>query len=456
MSTYHIREVDNRLQGRLALVTGASGGIGSAIARALAAEGCDVVLHCNSSLHKVEALSKTLQSTHPEQLFPCVSADLSSREQTRGLVDAIFRNPTVSSKHKAISILVANAGLGKRIRDVQEIEEDNWDEMMEVNARSQFVVIKSCLPGMRAQSWGRVILVGSIASKGGGINGCHYAATKGALTSMGLNLATLLAGEGVTVNTILPAMIGATDMIPTPKSTTWTSDTNLEALKATDPGLAIAASIPVHRLGQPDEVANVAVMMAKTGYLTGQEIVLSGGLKDILPESWSDSMPILHAGCTAPVRLQIIHIMYHIARFRREPTFSREGYVEPFATHKNLWGDVPALDILKLDENEGVAWNEDLAILFGGKYRSDPLPSGDLRNVIKTVTSLPESFRRRIAITINDNDFEVVARNIILLLTAMFSVEPEDGANRMIHIWYSAFIERSHLQFLHSVVRPRI
>ncbi|RSM13229.1 hypothetical protein CDV31_005933 [Fusarium ambrosium] len=279
MSTYHIREVDNRLQGRLALVTGASGGIGSAIARALAAEGCDVVLHCNSSLHKVEALSKTLQSTHPEQLFPCVSADLSSREQTRGLVDAIFRNPTVSSKHKAISILVANAGLGKRIRDVQEIEEDNWDEMMEVNARSQFVVIKSCLPGMRAQSWGRVILVGSIASKGGGINGCHYAATKGALTSMGLNLATLLAGEGVTVNTILPAMIGATDMIPTPKSTTWTSDTNLEALKATDPGLAIAASIPVHRLGQPDEVANVAVMMAKTGYLTGQEIVLSGGLK---------------------------------------------------------------------------------------------------------------------------------------------------------------------------------
>ncbi|KAL2671318.1 hypothetical protein Neosp_013900 [[Neocosmospora] mangrovei] len=207
MSTYHIREVDNRLQGRLALVTGAS-----------------------------------------------------SREQTRGLVDAIFQNSTVSSKHKAISILVANAGLGKRIRDVQEIEEDNWDEMMEVNARSQFVVTKSCLPGMRAQSWGRVILVGSIASKGGGINGCHYAATKGALTSMGLNLATLLAGEGVTVNTILPAMIGATDMIPTPKSTTWTSDTNLDALKASDPGLAIAASIPVHRLGQPDEVANVAVM----------------------------------------------------------------------------------------------------------------------------------------------------------------------------------------------------
>ena len=87
----------------------------------------------------------------------------------------------MAAKHTAVSILIANAGLGKRIRDVRDIEEDVWDEMMEVNARSQFVVVKGCLPWMRSQAWGRVILIGSIASKGGGINGCHYAATKGAL-----------------------------------------------------------------------------------------------------------------------------------------------------------------------------------------------------------------------------------------------------------------------------------
>ncbi|KAM0197809.1 hypothetical protein ACHAPA_003207 [Fusarium lateritium] len=279
MTTYQIREVDNQVQGRLALVTGASGGIGSAIAKALAAEGCDVVLHCNSSLHKVEALSKELISAHPDQLFPCISADLTSRDQTRGLVEKVFQNSDISAKHKAVSILVANAGLGRRIRDVKDIGEDDWDEVMEVNSRSQFVVTKACISGMRAQSWGRVILVGSIASTGGGINGCHYAATKGALSSMGKNLSTVLAGEGVTVNTILPAMIGFTDMIPTPKSTSWTNKTDLEELKATDPGLAIAASVPVHRLGHPSEVANIAVMMAKTGYLTGQDIILSGGLK---------------------------------------------------------------------------------------------------------------------------------------------------------------------------------
>ncbi|KAF6844033.1 short chain dehydrogenase [Colletotrichum musicola] len=279
MVQYQLQNTDNRTQGRLALVTGASGGIGSACAHTLAAEGCDVALHYSSSRSKAEALAKELLAKYPSQLFIPFQADLSSRESTRSLVPTILADGQVSRKHKAISVLVANAGLGRRIRDPADIGEDDWDEMMEVNARSQFVVTKACLPGMRAQGWGRVVLVGSIASRGGGINGCHYAATKGALCSMGLNLATLLAPEGVTVNIVLPAMIGATGMIATPKSRTWDSRDDLEALRATDPGLAIAASVPVHRLGAPEEVANVVTMFAKTGYLTGQEIVLSGGLK---------------------------------------------------------------------------------------------------------------------------------------------------------------------------------
>ncbi|KAI8654751.1 DUF4470 domain-containing protein [Fusarium keratoplasticum] len=132
----------------------------------------------------------------------------------------------------------------------------------------------------------------------------------------------------------------------------------------------------------------------------------------------------------------------------RQPTFGREGYVAPFATHKTIWGDVPALDILKLDQNEGVQYHKDLALLFAA--------SGDLRNVIKTVTSLPWTFRNDLTITINDNDLDVVARNIILLLTALLSAKPEDAATRMIHIWYSASIRQSDLEFLHGVVRPNI
>lgn len=93
----------------------------------------------------------------------------------------VLEKPAVAEKHRAISVLVANAGLGRRIRDVKDIEEQDWDEMMEVNIRSQFVVTRACVEGMRAQGWGRVILVGSIASRGSGLNGCHYAASKGAL-----------------------------------------------------------------------------------------------------------------------------------------------------------------------------------------------------------------------------------------------------------------------------------
>ncbi|KAJ0272075.1 hypothetical protein COL940_010644 [Colletotrichum noveboracense] len=219
MVQHTIQNTDNRTQGRLALVTGASGGIGSSVAHALAAEGCDVALHYSSSQGKAEALAQELRAKYPSQLFVPFQADLSSRESTRNLVPSIFASSEVTQKHKAISILVANAGLGRRIRDPADIGEDDWDEMMEVNARSQFVVTKACLPGMRAQGWGRVVLVGSIASRGGGINGCHYAATKGALCR-----------------------------------------DDLEALRATDPGLAIAASVPVHRLGAPEEVANVVTM----------------------------------------------------------------------------------------------------------------------------------------------------------------------------------------------------
>ncbi|KAM0366052.1 hypothetical protein ACHAPK_008761 [Fusarium culmorum] len=111
---------------------------------------------------------------------------------------------------------------------------------------------------------------------------------------MGQNLATLLAPEGITVNIVShpmsrhdseliiqvsPAMIGSTGMIPPPKSETWDKGCDLEGLKETDPGLAIATSVPIHRLGCPDEVCNVIIMMAKNGYLTGQDVLLSGGLK---------------------------------------------------------------------------------------------------------------------------------------------------------------------------------
>nr|RBQ83536.1 hypothetical protein FVER53263_03065 [Fusarium verticillioides] len=370
-----LQTIDNNLKGRLALVTGSSGGIGSAVARAFAAQGCDVGLHYASSKEKADKLAQELSETYPSQLFVPVHADLSQRESTRALVSSLLSQDVVSSKHKAVSILVANAGLGRRIRDVAEIREDDWDEMMEVNSRSQFVVTKACLAGMRQQGWGRVILVGSIASRGSGLNGCHYAASKGALTSMGQNLATLLAPEGVTVNIVSPAMIGSTGMIPPPISETWNKGCDLDELKKTDPGLAIAASIPVHRLGSPNEVCEAIIMLARNGYMTGQDILLSVPAQGQEPREPDQHSEWLSSNLGSPLDQQ--------SEDDEEPT-GDAGRLKGHFTSSDLLNPSDALDLLAhvADmEPEGHAQTQDT--------EGDPENSTRMANISQGVCDYP-------------------------------------------------------------------
>lgn len=119
-----------------------------------------------------QALAEELKTQYHSQTFTTHQADLSNRQSTHNLIDSILKaNPT----HRSISILILNAGLSRRIRDVNEIELIDWDTVMEVNATSQFILLKDCLDEnhgkMRMAKWGRIVLIGSISSKGGGING---------------------------------------------------------------------------------------------------------------------------------------------------------------------------------------------------------------------------------------------------------------------------------------------
>ncbi len=162
-------------------------------------------------------------------------------------------------------ILVSNAGYGKRIPQIVDIPISEFDYTMMINLRASFILSKFSVPHMQSQNWGRIVFMGSIAAYGGGINGCHYAASKAGLTGMAKNLSLKLAQWGITVNDVAPAMIGETGMIPDAKFVEGT------------PG--DVKNIPVGRLGVPQEVANVVTMLCRTGYLTGQSIVISGGLK---------------------------------------------------------------------------------------------------------------------------------------------------------------------------------
>ena len=155
-----------------------------------------------------------------------------------------------------VAILVNNAGIA-RPQPLDQITERDWDEVLAVNLKSVFLVTQAVLPGMRAAKWGRIINLSSVAAQTGGVVGPHYAASKAGIHGLTHSYATLLAKEGITVNAIAPALIETEMMRDNPRAT--------------------PALIPVGRFGTVDEVADVVVMLATNGYITGQTINVNGG-----------------------------------------------------------------------------------------------------------------------------------------------------------------------------------
>ncbi|KAI0205763.1 3-oxoacyl-reductase [Astrocystis sublimbata] len=254
--------VDNNISGRVALITGASGGIGAAIARGLWVEGCSLVLTAFNNDEVLITLTEELldKRVRDDQLIQVCKLDIGDS----GAIDQMFKNIEKNFGHTP-DILVSNAGYGKRRSGILDVSIEEFDHTMNINLRAAFVLTKLGIPHMEEQQWGRIVFVSSIAAIGGGINACHYAASKAGLSGMMKNLAAKHAKSGITVNDVAPAMIGDTGMIPDEKYVEGT------------PG--DVKNIPVGRLGTPEECANVVTMMCKTGYLTGQSILLSGGLK---------------------------------------------------------------------------------------------------------------------------------------------------------------------------------
>ncbi|KAF2227532.1 3-oxoacyl-reductase [Elsinoe ampelina] len=252
-------QVDNNIAGRLALITGASGGIGSACARMLHGLGAHLALTYSSNAASVQDLIVSLPSK-ADQKCSSHQVDVANADDLARLFDEIKAQ---HGRHP--DILISNAGYGKRISDIVDIPLEEFDKMMTVNLRASFILSKLAVPHMSSQGWGRIVFVSSIAAVGGGINGCHYAASKAGLAGMMKNLAQKLAKDGITVNDISPAMISDTGM--------------LKDAKAVEGTAGDVKNIPVGRLGTPDECANAVKMVVETGYLTGQSIFLTGGLK---------------------------------------------------------------------------------------------------------------------------------------------------------------------------------
>ena len=236
------------IRGKIALVTGASRGIGRAIALALGEAGVDVAVNYFTQESSAQEICEHIRCLGRRAL--AIRADVSRAEEVAQLVAAVEQGLG------PVEILVNNAGI-TRPQPLHEITEKDWDELLDTNLKSVFLVSQQVLPGMRARHWGRIINLSSVAAQTGGVVGPHYAASKAGILGLTHSYAALLSKEGITVNAIAPALVYTEMVAANPK--------------------ARADLIPLGRFGAVEEVADVAIMLARNGYITGQTINVNGG-----------------------------------------------------------------------------------------------------------------------------------------------------------------------------------
>jgi 3-oxoacyl-[acyl-carrier protein] reductase len=179
-----------------------------------------------------------------------VAADVSKAAAVATMVER------VAAELGPVDILVNNAGIAL-VRGVDDLTEDDFDRTITVNLKSAFLCTQAVLPAMRARKWGRIVNISSGAARGAGAIGVHYNASQAGMEGLTRGYAARLVKEGITVNAVAPSLI-ETDMMR----------------GRTD----LARNIPLGRMGQADEVAQAVAMVLGNGYMTGQTIVLNGGM----------------------------------------------------------------------------------------------------------------------------------------------------------------------------------
>jgi 3-oxoacyl-[acyl-carrier protein] reductase len=237
------------LASRTALVTGASRGIGKAIALALAEAGANVAVNYRERKSEAEAIVRAIQALGRKSA--AIQTDVSEAKAVVGLIQRI------ESTLGPIDILVNNAGIAVR-RGLDDLTEEDFDRTIATNLKSAFLCTQAVFAGMRQRGWGRIINISSGAARGAGLVGAHYNASKAGMEGLTRGYAARLAKDGVTVNAVSPSLI-ETEMI---------ADHRKESM----------ARIPVGRLGTGEEVAAVVVMVAENAYMTGQTVQVNGGL----------------------------------------------------------------------------------------------------------------------------------------------------------------------------------
>lgn len=241
--------------GKVAIVTGAGQGIGKAIALALAREGTDVIVN-DINLGSAEEVAGEIEIME-RKAIP-IRADVSKIDEVKLMVE------TALGKFKKIDILINNTGICQ-LTCVADLREEDWDRVMDINLKGVFLCSQAVVAGMKKQKFGRIVNIGSIAGKIGGILVApNYSASKAGVICFTKSLAKDAAPFGITVNCINPGVI----------------DTPLTRAYPPAKKKALIESTPLGRMGRPEEVAGVVVFLVSdaASFITGESINVNGGL----------------------------------------------------------------------------------------------------------------------------------------------------------------------------------
>lgn len=235
-----------------ALVTGASGGIGAALARRLAADGLQVILHANKNIQAVEALAAEIRTS--KGTVETVAFDVSEADASREALERLLT-------HGPVQVLVNNAGMHDDA-PLAGMQAEQWRRVIEVNLHGFYNVTQPLLLPMMRTRWGRIISISSVAAVLGNRGQANYAAAKAGLHGASKSLAQEVATRGITVNVVAPGVIqtAMTEASFTPEQ--------------------IAEMVPMKRAGTPEEVADLVGFLASegAGYISGQIISINGGM----------------------------------------------------------------------------------------------------------------------------------------------------------------------------------
>lgn len=239
------------LNGKTALVTGASGGIGKAIATALYNQGASVVLSGRREDALQEVAAGLGERAH------VVVCDIADKEQVEGLMD---KATEIAGQ---VDILVCNAGITKD-NLILRMKDEEFDEVINTNLKATFILNKAAFKKMMKQRWGRIINIASVVGVSGNPGQANYVASKAGMIGMSKSIASESAARGITVNCIAPGFI----------KTAMTDALN------EDQAAKITSTIPKGTFGLPEDIAGAAAFLAsdEAGYITGQTIHVNGGM----------------------------------------------------------------------------------------------------------------------------------------------------------------------------------